>query len=63
MSKAAEEVLSDEVSTVGNALCWLWLTLQHDRNVKLQKRWVRNLVDQELLGGKTTSDIRLSRYV
>jgi glycosyltransferase involved in cell wall biosynthesis len=49
MSKAALESVSDEVTTVGNALCWLYLASQltAGKSVKPNERWINDMAREE----------------
>ncbi|KAF2273844.1 trehalose synthase (Ccg-9) [Westerdykella ornata] len=49
MSSYAEEHVSDEVSTVGNALCWLYLAdmLHAGKEVLPHSRWINDMAREE----------------
>ncbi|GAM39550.1 hypothetical protein TCE0_034f11188 [Talaromyces pinophilus] len=49
MSNAALETVSDEVTTVGNALCWLYLASQltAGKSVKPNERWINDMAREE----------------
>jgi glycosyltransferase involved in cell wall biosynthesis len=49
MAAAAESSVSDEVSTVGNALSWLYLadTLAKGRAVRPERRWINDMARNE----------------
>ena len=49
MSKTALESVSDEVTTVGNALCWLYLAshLTAGKSVQPNERWINDMAREE----------------
>lgn len=49
MSKAALRTVSDEVTTVGNALCWMYLASQltAGKSVKPNERWINDMAREE----------------
>ncbi|KAF2114942.1 putative trehalose synthase-like protein [Lophiotrema nucula] len=49
MSKYAEDHVSDEVSTVGNALCWLYLAdeLAKGKKIKPNSKWINDMAREE----------------
>jgi hypothetical protein len=69
MSEAAREGVSDEVGTVGNALCWLWLAARltrddgHERGKTLMpnERWVNDMAREEAGYSYVEGENRLPR--
>lgn len=65
MSKAAWETVSDEVTTVGNALCWLYLASQltAGKSVKPNGRWINDMAREEAGIPYEKGENRLKRAV
>lgn len=62
-SKFARENVSDEVGTVGNALCWLYLAATLARGEKLKPRgaWINDLARQTAAQPYAPGEPRLPR--
>jgi alpha,alpha-trehalose phosphorylase (configuration-retaining) len=65
MSKEARLGVSDEVSTVGNALCWLWMVreMSAGRKRSLRGRWINDLAREEAGEPYKPDENRLPRNV
>ncbi|KAF1939318.1 putative trehalose synthase-like protein [Clathrospora elynae] len=65
MAEFAENNVSDEVSTVGNALAWLYLadTLARGEEVKPQERWINDLARDKAGVPYLEDEVRLERNV
>ncbi|OKL63516.1 hypothetical protein UA08_01663 [Talaromyces atroroseus] len=65
MSQAALETVSDEVTTVGNALCWLYLASQltAGKSVKPNEEWINDIARKEAGVPYEKGENRLKRAV
>lgn len=65
MSQTALDSVSDEVTTVGNALCWLYLASQMTagKNVKPNASWINDLAREEAGIPYKEGENRLKRAV
>lgn len=65
MSNSAPNTVSDEVNTVGNAMCWLYLAwkLIHNRNCKPNGRWINDMAREEANRPYQEDENRLKRAV
>jgi glycosyltransferase involved in cell wall biosynthesis len=63
MSHYAAKHVSDEVSTVGNALCWLYLAhqLSQGKEVKPSSKWINDMAREEAGVPYTEGETRLPR--
>ncbi|KAF2787856.1 glycosyltransferase family 4 protein [Melanomma pulvis-pyrius CBS 109.77] len=63
MSYYAKHHVSDEVSTVGNALCWLYLadTLAKGEKIEPNSRWINDMAREEAGVPYTETETRLPR--
>ena len=65
MRNSALNTVSDEVNTVGNAMCWLYLAwkLIHNRNCKPNGRWINDMAREEANQPYQEGENRLKRAV
>lgn len=65
MSDAAIHMVSDEVSTVGNTLCWLYLAskLTNGQSIKPNGRWINDMAREEAGQPYRPGEPRLKRAV
>lgn len=65
MSKYAAGHISDEVGTVGNAICWMYLMdrLTRDQVLKPKERWVWDLAKKHVGSDFHDGDVRLPRNI
>ncbi|EDR10007.1 glycosyltransferase family 4 protein [Laccaria bicolor S238N-H82] len=65
MSKYARTRISDEVSTVGNAAAWLYLTVMYHRGKKIKPDgvWLNNLLREETDEQYVAGEPRLPRDI
>ncbi|KAF2733491.1 trehalose synthase (Ccg-9) [Polyplosphaeria fusca] len=63
MSRYAEDNVSDEVSTVGNALCWLYLAdeLSNNKTLLPDSKWINDMAREEAKQLYEDKEARLPR--